>query len=157
MVATTGALVPLVAVNVPLLVQLPPTLSALVGAVTVPAVIVKSLPTSASFEKLHAPPLPLKVNLLNLLAPVNVPAIVFPVAVELKVTVAVPALKVPLLLQLPPTVISKVAVAGSSVPPEAIVTFPERDNAFVLNLAVGELVLLTERFEMLTLLLIRNT
>ena len=89
--------VPLLCVKVPLLLQLPATPNAL-GAVIDPAVIVKSLPTSALFEKVHPPPLPLKVRLLNLLDPVRVPASVFHDEVDVNVTVPLLFENVPLLL-----------------------------------------------------------
>src|SRR5215831_3386188 len=69
--------------------QFPPTFKLPEGAVTEPVVIVK-LATSAGLEKLHPPPLPLKVTLLNAFVPVRLPEIVLPVVVLLKVTVSEP-------------------------------------------------------------------
>src|SRR4051794_22005936 len=52
---------PLLWVKVPLLLQLPATCRVVDGAVTVPAVMVKSLSTSAAFvPNDHAPPMPSK-------------------------------------------------------------------------------------------------
>ena len=45
-------------------------------------------------EKLHTPPVPLKVTLAKAFDPVRVPVIVFPVFVALKVTPFPPAVKI---------------------------------------------------------------
>lgn len=93
--------------------KLPATCKVLDGAVTVPDVIVILPATSAGIApKLHAPPLPTKVRLLNALLPVIWPPRVFPDAVLLNVTVLVPQVNVPLFVQLPPSVILYVPVEG---------------------------------------------
>src|SRR5262249_22710562 len=76
------------------------------GAVTVPLVIVKLLPTSAELAlNDQAPPIPLKVRILNLLEPVIAPESVSPAVVPFISTVPLLLVNVPvLLLQLPPTV-----------------------------------------------------
>ena len=85
---------------------MPPTVRSVDGAVTVPAVIVKFPPVSADeVPKLHAPPEPLKVSVLNLELPTILPVIVLPVVVAVNVTVALRAVNTPadFLSQFPPT------------------------------------------------------
>ena len=63
-VVPSNVTVPELFVNVPELLQFPPTFSVVLGAVTVPFVIVKLLVTSAAFAPNdHAPPTPLNVRL----------------------------------------------------------------------------------------------
>ena len=98
--------VPLGALKVPLFDHDPVMVKFPTGAVTDPFVIVNAVDASAGLEKLHAPPTPLKIIFANLLVPVNVPEMVLPVVVELKVTVPLLDVNVPLLfVQLPPRII----------------------------------------------------
>ena len=79
-------MVPELWANVPELLYAPPTVMA-EGAVIEPLVIVRFPVVEALFEKVHAPPVPLKIIFLNAEDPVRILPIVFPVVVALNVTV----------------------------------------------------------------------
>lgn len=99
--------VPLLCVKVPLaaFAKFPATFSMVDGAVTDPLVMVKVAPTSAELDPNDHPPVALlKVRMLNLFAPVKSPEILLPDDDELKSTVPVPAVNVPLFVNPLPSV-----------------------------------------------------
>ena len=90
------------------------------GNVTEPAVMVKFPVVVALLLNVH-PPEPLKVVEAKADAPVSVPEIVFPVAVELKVIVPPFALKVPFWVKLSPIV----ELTATVTVPFVMVKFPD--------------------------------